>query len=158
MKTHPVAAIVALLAFAACDSTEPAETHDIEVDVICDGCQTSAANDNLRLTLYPASAVMGGEINAGTLIDARNYQIEGTGPITLTAFTNIEVGDYVISAATPYPIELGGACRTAAADTVAPKAGRGRRPFPARYPYIWPIVHVRVPNTPRTNPVVYLNC
>ena len=129
----------------------------LEGDVVCDGCQTSAANDNLRLSLYPASAVTGEFIDAGEIMRGTSHQLEGTGTLAVTAFHGIEAGDYVIAVATPYPVELGGACRVSAAETVKPKHGATRlAPFPERYPYIWPIVRVWVPTS--TNPAVYMNC
>ena len=64
---HPILFLVAALALTGCDSaTEPPGTYNIEVHVECDGCRPHPANDNIRLKLYPASAVMGDEIDAST--------------------------------------------------------------------------------------------
>ena len=42
----------------------------------------------------------------------------GTGTDTIkSAFQEIEAGDYLITAVSPYPVQLGGACRTEGTDT-----------------------------------------
>lgn len=148
---HPVPPLVALLALAAWDTTDPAEASDIDITVECSGCPSVVTGDNLRLSLYPFSALTGDTIRAWEIIRATNHRVAST--TTVTAFTAVEPGQYIVSAAALRPAELDDDCRVSTGATAYP-AGH----FPEEYPYVWPVLQVKVPLSPQAAPTVRLDC
>ena len=119
---------------SACESVEPAETFDVAIAVDCSNCTSHPANANLRVFLRPADALVGDTILTDRFVSWNEWILLGTGTdIIESAFQEVSSGDYVITAVSPYPAQLGGACRTEGTDTaiVSPRSYRNN---PARRP------------------------
>ena len=129
-----IPSILAAVSLAACESVEPPQTFDVDLIVECSNCNSHPANANLRVFLRPAGALVGDTILADQFVGWNEWILLGTGTDTIkSAFQEIEAGDYLITAVSPYPVQLGGACRTEGTDTaiVSPTAFRnnpGLRP------------------------------
>ena len=145
-----IPSILAAVSLAACESVEPPQTFDVDLIVECSNCNSHPANANLRVFLRPADALVGDTILADQFVGWNEWILVGTGTEVIPrAFQAVEAGDYVITAVSPYPVQLGGACRTEGTDTaiVMPRAFRnnpGRRP--AGYGSSWPYIRVTVPS------------
>ena len=113
-----IPSILAVVSLAACESVEPPQTFDVGLIVECSNCNSHPDRTNLRVFLRPASAMIGDVIRSDIFVGWNEWLFVGTGTDTVPqAFVDIEAGDYLITAASPYPVELGGACRVHAADT-----------------------------------------
>ena len=145
-----IPSILAVVSLAACESVEPPQTFDVGIAVECSNCTSHPANANLRVFLRPAGALVGDTILADQFVGWNEWILLGTGTDTIrSAFQEIEAGDYLITAVSPYPVQLGGACRTEGTDTaiVIPRHFRNhpdRRP--SGYGSSWPFVRVTVPS------------
>lgn len=146
MKRSPLPFLVAAVLLGGCNSTDPSEAFDLEVTVECSGCPTIPHGDNLRLSLFPESAVTGDTIQAWDIKRATNHAVLST--TTVTAFTDIARGRYVVSAAA-----LASEC-SVSTGAIAYPAGH----YPNEPPYIWPILQVAVPLSAQARPTVRLDC
>ena len=142
--------ILAAVSLAACESVEPPQTLDVDLVVECSNCNSHPANANLRVFLRPASALVGDTLLADQFVGWNEWILLGTGTDTIrSAFQEVEAGDYLITAVSPYPVQLGGACRTEGTDTaiVIPRAFRNNPGLrPTGYGSSWPFVRVTVPS------------
>ena len=154
----PVLFLVAAVSLAACESIEPVETFDVDIAVECSNCNSHPASTNLRVFLRPAGALVGDTLLTDQFVGWNEWTLLGTGTDTIeSAFQEIEAGDYLITALSPYPVQLGGACRTEGTDTaiVMPRAFRNnpeRRPN--GYGSSWPYIRVTVPSMVHVSPTV----
>ena len=145
------ALLAVAVALAGCNGTgveEPA-TYDIHLAVECTTCNSHPRNANLRVSLYPDSALVGDILRGDGLLDTREWRYVGTGTDTTDAddpvFRDIKVGDYLITAASPYAVELGGTCTVDAPDT-------------ARNAGSWPYVLVTVEDGMEPVTGIHLSC
>ena len=148
---------IALIAAAmACETMVPMDTYEIDMTVECSNCNSHPANANLRVMLRPASALVGDTLLTDQFVGWNEWILLGTGTDTIeSAFREVEAGEYLITAVSPYPVQLGGACRTEGADTaiVMPQAFRKNPDLrPTGYGDSWPYVRVTVPNMVHVSP------
>ena len=134
-----IPSILAVVSLAACESVEPPQTFDVGLIVECSNCNSHPDRTNLRVFLRPASAMIGDAIRSDIFVDWNEWLFVGTGTDTVPqAFEDIEAGDYLITAASPYPAELvAGGCHVHAADTAT-----------------WPYIRVTVPSMVHVSPTV----
>lgn len=109
-------------------STPPIQRKrgDIDITAECAGCSTTLTGDNLRLWLYPFTALTGDTIRAREIIRATKPSHR---PM-VTAFTAVEPGQYIVSAAALRPVELDGDCQVSTGATAYPASH-----YPEEYAY-----------------------
>ena len=144
-----IPSILAVVSLAACESVEPPEVFDVEIDIQCSACAAPPTGDNLRLSLYPVEAVLDDRIDATRILSAGNHRVlEST---IVTAFRGVPRGVYMVIPAALQPRHLmeEGGCDVTASSTARPIGA------PDGYPD-W--VYVKAPLPPQTVPTITLSC